>query len=100
MIQDFKKHNIQPLFVECLCTDERIVMRNIRDVKISSPDYQGVDSDEAVRHYLRRIELRIPNYETMSEPELSWVKLINVNERFIINNTQFGYLHNRIIFFL
>jgi 6-phosphofructo-2-kinase/fructose-2,6-biphosphatase 4 len=97
-----KEHNVGVLFVECLCTDEQLVARNIRDVKISSPDYQDMNPDEAVRHYLRRIELRIPDYETMSEPELTFVKLINVSERFIINNgdRHFGYLFNRIIFFL
>ncbi|CAN6659003.1 putative 6-phosphofructo-2-kinase/fructose-2,6-bisphosphatase YLR345W [Trichomonascus vanleenenianus] len=88
------------LFVECLCTDESIVIRNIRDVKLTSPDYANIDFDQAVRHYLRRIELRIPHYEPVNEPELSYVKLINVAEKVIINNAQRGYLHHRILFYL
>uniref|UniRef100_A0A060T3R3 ARAD1C35772p n=1 Tax=Blastobotrys adeninivorans TaxID=409370 RepID=A0A060T3R3_BLAAD len=100
IVKEFQEHNVQTLFVECLSTDENIVIRNIRDVKLSSPDYHDMSFEEAVKHYLRRIELRIPHYETINEPELSYVKLINVSERVIINNAQFGYLHNRIIFFL
>lgn len=97
----FGKRGIQVMFVECLSTDEKIVARNIRDVKISSPDYQGVDPDEAVRHYMRRIELQIPHYETMNESELMYIKLINASERCIIQNGhRFGYLGNRIVFFL
>ncbi|ANB12830.1 bifunctional fructose-2,6-bisphosphate 2-phosphatase/6-phosphofructo-2-kinase [Sugiyamaella lignohabitans] len=94
--------NVGVLFVECFFTDKNLVARNVRDVKISSPDYQGMDPDEAVKHYLRRIELRIPDYETMTETELTYVKLVNVSERFIINygERHLGYLFNRIIFFL
>ncbi|KAA8914428.1 hypothetical protein TRICI_002926 [Trichomonascus ciferrii] len=97
---EFNAHNIQTLFVECMCTDQDIVVRNIRDVKLTSPDYADMDFEDAVKHYLRRIELRIPHYETMDEPELNYIKLINVSQQFIINNSHVGYLHNRIIFFL
>lgn len=98
--RELEARNISPMFVECLITNEALLARNIRDVKLMSPDYQHMDPDEAVRHYLRRIELRIPHYETMAEQELTYVKLINVNERFIVNHGGLGYLRNRIMFFL
>lgn len=102
LAQRFKDKGIETLFVECLVTDKDLVARNIRDVKISSPDYQGMDPDRAVAHYLRSIELRIPDYATMAEQELTYVKLVNVSEKFIINSGEkhLGYLFNRIIFFL
>ncbi|AOW04395.1 6-phosphofructo-2-kinase-domain-containing protein [Yarrowia lipolytica] len=94
----------QVLFVESYCTDDSLVARNIRGVKISSPDYQGWSYEEAVKHYLKRIELRIPYYQSMNrekEAHLSYVKLINVSEKMILNNTaHLGYLVNRIVFFL
>lgn len=102
LAERFKEQGVETLFVECLVTDKDLVARNIRDVKISSPDYQNMDPDHAVAHYLRSIELRIPDYVTMAEPELTWVKLVNVSEKFIINSGEkhLGYLFNRIIFFL
>lgn len=95
-----EKENINVLFVECISTDDQLVARNVRDVKLSSPDFQGLDYQDAVRSYLRRIELRIPHYETMDEKELSYIKLINVSERFVLNRAPLGYLQNRIVFFL
>lgn len=96
----FEAEKIGVLFVECISTDDYLVARNVRDVKLSSPDFQGVDYQDAVRSYLRRIELRIPHYETMEEKELSFIKLVNVSERFILNRAPLGYLQNRIVFFL
>lgn len=96
----FESEDIGVLFVECISTDDHLVARNVRDVKLSSPDFQGVDYQDAVRSYLRRIELRIPHYETMEEKELSFIKLINVSERFVLNRAPLGYLQNRIVFFL
>lgn len=95
-----EKLNVGVLFVECISTDDQLVARNVRDVKLSSPDFQGQDYKDAVYSYLRRIELRIPHYETMQEEELSYIKLINVSERFVLNRAPLGYLQNRIVFFL
>lgn len=96
----FEARQVGVLFVECISTDDHLVARNVRDVKLSSPDFQGYDYQDAVRSYLRRIELRIPHYETMQEQELSYIKLINVSEKFILNRAPVGYLQNRIVFFL
>jgi len=69
-------------------------------VKISSPDYVGWTSDDAVKHYLARITAKIPHFETMSEPELNYIKMINAGERLSVNNCTFGYLSHRIVFYL
>lgn len=98
----FSEKKIGVLFVECIATDDRVVARNVRDVKLTSPDYQGIDYKDAVKSYLRRIELRIPHYETMDalETNLSYVKLINGTEQIKLNKAPLGYLQNRIVFFL
>ncbi|ODQ64966.1 bifunctional 6-phosphofructo-2-kinase/fructose-2,6-bisphosphate 2-phosphatase [Nadsonia fulvescens var. elongata DSM 6958] len=102
--ESLSKEGIQALFIESICTDEKIVARNIKDVKITSPDYQGWDSEVAVAHYLKRITLGIPNYQSLSvenESDLSWIKIINISEKFITNKlNQVGYLANRVLFFL
>ena len=100
LAREFSKHNIQMLFIESSCTDERIIKENVRRVKISSPDYQGWDPTEAVKDYLARIAARIPHFETMEEPELHWVKMLNAGQRVSVNNCAFGYLAQRIVFYL
>lgn len=100
LAKEFAKYNVQVLFIESACNDEKIIEANVRSVKISSPDYVGWTSDEAVKDYLARIAARIPHFETMEEPELHWIKLINAGERVTVNKGAFGYLSQRIVFYL
>lgn len=100
LAREFEKYNVQTLFIESHCTDERIIEENVRSVKISSPDYQGWAPEDAVKDYLKRINARIPHFETMEESELHYVKMVNAGERVIVNNCAFGYLSQRIVFYL
>ena len=100
LAKEFEKHKIQTLFIENQCTDERIIEENVRSVKISSPDYVGWSPEDAVKDYLKRINARIPHFETMEEPELHYVKMVNAGQRVIVNNCAFGYLSQRIVFYL
>lgn len=100
LAREFQKHGIETLFIESSCTDERIIEENVRSVKISSPDYIGWDPDDAVKDYLKRINARIPHFETMEEKDLHFVKMVNAGERVIVNNCAFGYLSQRIVFYL
>jgi len=98
--KEFAKHGMKCLFIESSCDDQRIIEENVRSVKISSPDYHGWNEDEAVKHYLNRVNAKIPHFETMEETDLDWIKMINAGERLIINNRSFGYLTHRILFYL
>jgi len=100
LAKEFHRHGIQTLFIESQCTDERVIEANVKSVKISSPDYIGWDPDKAVKDYLARIAARIPHFETMEDPELHWIKMINAGERVVVNNCAFGYLPQRIVFYL
>lgn len=100
MAKDFAKQDVKVLFLESMCEDGRIIEANVRDVKISSPDYIGWRPEDAVQDYLRRIRARIPHFETLAEPELKYIKLININQRIEVNTAHFGYLANRIVFYL
>ncbi|KAF2710186.1 6-phosphofructo-2-kinase/fructose-2,6-bisphosphatase-like protein [Pleomassaria siparia CBS 279.74] len=100
LAKEFAKNGIQTVFIESHCTDERIIQENVRRVKISSPDYQGWKDEDAIKDYLARINSRIPHYETMEEPDLHWIKMINAGERVVVNNCAFGYLSQRIVFYL
>lgn len=59
-----------------------------------------MDPDEAAKLYLKRIEVRIPVFETMAEEELNYIKMTNAGEKFFYNNVSFNYLSHRIVFYL
>ncbi|KAK6349831.1 hypothetical protein TWF696_006097 [Orbilia brochopaga] len=100
LAKEFLKNDIHPIFIESTCDDMKIIEENVRNVKISSPDYAGWKPEDAVKDYLRRIDVKIPHFETMEETELDYIKMINAGERIIVNNCRFGYLPNRIVFYL
>jgi 6-phosphofructo-2-kinase/fructose-2,6-biphosphatase 4 len=56
--------------------------------------------DDAARLYLKRIDMKIPHFESMNEKDLNWVKMINAGRRLEYNNVTFGYLSHRIVFYL
>ncbi|KAK1835350.1 6-phosphofructo-2-kinase-domain-containing protein [Podospora conica] len=100
LAKEFAKHDVQTLFIESYVDDEEILKENARNVKISSPDFYGMNPDEAAAHYLQRIQTKIPVFETMEESELNYVKMTNAGQRFFYNNVSFNYLSHRIVFYL
>ena len=97
LAKEFSKHEVETLFIESACDDEKIIEENVRSVKISSPDYIGWSSDDAVKHYLARMSAKIPHFETMEESDLNYIKMINAGERITVNNCSFGYLSHRYV---
>ncbi|RDW89318.1 putative 6-phosphofructo-2-kinase fructose bisphosphatase protein [Coleophoma cylindrospora] len=100
LAKEFAKHDVQTLFLESYVNDEKILQENARSVKISSPDFVGMDPDDAAKMYLKRIDEKIPSFETMNESDLNYVKMINAGESIHYNNVTFGYLSHRIVFYL
>jgi 6-phosphofructo-2-kinase / fructose-2,6-biphosphatase 4 len=100
LARELARHEVQTIFIESQCSDQRIIEENVRSVKISSPDYIGWSDEDAAKHYLARIAARIPHFETMEENDLHWIKMINAGERVIVHNCSLGYLPQRIVFYL
>lgn len=98
--RELAKHDVQTLFLESYVTDKRILEENARNVKINSPDFKGMNEDEAAQLYLKRIDTKIPDFETMKEKDLNFIKMINAGESIQYNNVSFGYLSHRIVFYL
>ncbi len=93
------RHGIDVLFVESICHDEAIIDGNVRETKLGSPDYIGMDPAEAVRDFRARIAHYEQAYETVDDPAASWIKLIDVGRRIEMNRIH-GYLPARLVFFL
>ncbi|MEQ1504648.1 MAG: 6-phosphofructo-2-kinase/fructose-2,6-bisphosphatase, partial [Myxococcota bacterium] len=92
-------HGLTPVFVESVCTDPAIVEANIRETKLSMPDYAGVDPDRAVADFRARIAHYERAYEPVDEDDRSWVKLVDVGHR-VVSNEIHGYLASRVVLFV
>ncbi|CAA7269977.1 unnamed protein product [Cyclocybe aegerita] len=95
----FDKQGIHVVMLESLCDNKEIIERNIRSVKISSPDYKNWDPDKAVEDYYMRIRDHEKYYETLEDTTWPFIKIINVGEKIMLNKIQ-GYLQSRIVYFL
>jgi 6-phosphofructo-2-kinase/fructose-2,6-biphosphatase 2 len=58
-----------------------------------------MSKDEAERDFRKRIEQYESVYETITESEISWCKILNVGRQVQINRIE-GYLQSRIAFYL
>lgn len=74
-------------FVESVCDDPAIIESNIRQVKINSPDYAGMDKEAAVEDFLQRIEHYHDQYQSLdevAEDGLSFMKVFNTGTNIIL----------------
>jgi len=93
--------NIQVVFIELIANNGKLIQKNIRETKLSSPDYVGQDPELAVEDFRKRIMQYERAYEPIDpdESQYSYVKIIDVGEQVIINRID-SYLPSRIIHFL
>ncbi|KIW35578.1 hypothetical protein, variant 1 [Cladophialophora immunda] len=93
--------NLLHLFVESKCDDEDLIMANILEVKTTSPDYIGQDPEVAAKDFRNRIRNYEKVYQTIDESEkhLTYVKIINIGARVVINLIQ-DYLQSRLVYYL
>jgi len=86
------------IFVESICDDEKILEANIKTVKLSTPDYKGIDPEEAIKDFRKRREQYMNVYEPLEDADGSYVKIINC-KKFITNNIR-GYLPLKVVHFI
>ncbi|KAJ0036381.1 hypothetical protein NQD34_005058 [Periophthalmus magnuspinnatus] len=103
LILSFAKENgYKVFFVESICDDPEIIEENIKQVKLSSPDYVDCDKDEAVEDFLKRIECYKQNYVPLDDQKdrsLSYIKIFNVGSRYLVNHVQ-DHIQSRIVYYL
>lgn len=88
------------MFLESYCDDPAIIATNVA-LKATSgdPDYQGMSQKEAEADFRKRIEQYEAVYQTVSEPDISFLRIMNVGRQVTVNRIQ-GYLQSRIAFYL
>ncbi|CAL9703577.1 unnamed protein product [Knipowitschia caucasica] len=103
LIFSFAKENgYKVFFVESICDDPEIIEENIKQVKLSSPDYVDCDKEEAVEDFLKRIECYKQNYVPLDDHKdrsLSYIKIFNVGSRYLVNCVQ-DHIQSRIVYYL
>ncbi|KAF9048470.1 6-phosphofructo-2-kinase-domain-containing protein [Panaeolus papilionaceus] len=95
-----KEKGIHLIFLESICDDPAVIAANV-GLKVSSgdPDYKDTSPEEAKRDFLRRITEYEKVYETITEPHLSYLQIVNVGSRVTVSRIH-GYLQSRIAFYL
>ncbi|NXC41406.1 F262 bisphosphatase, partial [Penelope pileata] len=95
--------SLQVFFVESVCDDPEVIAANILEVKVSSPDYPERNRENVMDDFLKRIECYKVTYQPLDPDEydkdLSFIKVINVGQRFLVNRVQ-DYIQSKIVYYL
>ncbi|ODN02886.1 6-phosphofructo-2-kinase/fructose-2,6-bisphosphatase [Orchesella cincta] len=97
-----RKMGYKLFFVESVCDDPSIVEQNIMEVKVHSPDYQGMNNDDALTDFLQRISHYQDQYEAMDdvkEGHYSFMKIFNTGEKILVHKHE-GHIQSRIVYYL
>lgn len=102
IVETLRPLRVKVIFIESYCTNEAMIEKNIRSVKIGTPDYKGMDPNLAVKDFRERIRQYEKVYQTLDfagdEKHLSGIKIID-SSQYIINRVR-GYLPGRIAQFV
>lgn len=100
----FQDVNIQCIFIELTVTDENMLKKNMELAARSLPDYENWNYEDAYKDYSARINALSPYYKEMSQDSedktLAYIKMINFGQRIELHNSNYGYLINKVVFFL
>ncbi|KAF8957154.1 Fructose-2,6-bisphosphatase, partial [Entomortierella lignicola] len=99
LLQEFQQHNVQVMFIESVCEDEGIRLANMMEMQRTSPDYAELDPETAIQDFKARIGHFKGSYETITEKNLTFIKLIDAGSEVIISQIH-GYLQSRVVYYL
>jgi 6-phosphofructo-2-kinase/fructose-2,6-biphosphatase 2 len=95
-----KQEGMTLIFLESICNDPATIAANVAlKVSMGDPDYKDMSPEDAKRDFLRRIKEYEAVYETITEPHLSYFRIINVGDQVTVCRIH-GYLQSRIAFYL
>lgn len=71
-------------------------------MKVNSPDYKGMNKDEALQDFVCRIEHYAELYEPMDEgleATYSFMTIYNTGEKILVHKHE-GHIQSRIVYYL
>ncbi|CAI5796079.1 6-phosphofructo-2-kinase/fructose-2,6-bisphosphatase fructose-2,6-bisphosphatase 1 isoform X1 [Podarcis lilfordi] len=102
ILQFAKENGYKVFFIESICDDPDIIQENIKQVKLTSPDYKDCNRDEVVEDFLKRIECYQKTYQPLDDDldrSLSYIKIFNVGSRYLVNRVQ-DHVQSRTVYYL
>ncbi|TYJ53246.1 hypothetical protein B9479_006113 [Cryptococcus floricola] len=95
-----KEPGLQVLYLESFCDDPVVIAANVAlKVQSGDPDYKHMSREDAEKDFRKRIAQYEAVYQTITEPDISFCRILNVGQRCSINRME-GYLQSRIAFYL
>ena len=91
--------DVELLFVELLERDPAVIEEAIRETKLTSPDYEGVATAQALRDFRARIAHYESVYASLGEEDGSWLRLEGRGRTVVIHDVN-GWVPGRIVSFL
>lgn len=91
-----RERGIPVVFIESVCSDPSIIDANVRETKLSMPDYAGMDPEEAVRDFRARIAHYERIYEPLDDDDGAYIKIIDVGKKVVLNRIN-GHLPGRLV---
>ncbi|KAF2810706.1 bifunctional 6-phosphofructo-2-kinase/fructose-2,6-bisphosphate 2-phosphatase [Mytilinidion resinicola] len=90
------------LFVESVCQDQRLLESNMR-LKLSGPDYDGKDPVAALEDFRKRVAIYEKNYVPLGDYEeennMPFVKMVDVGRKVISHQIR-GFLSSTAVYYL
>ena len=74
------------VFIESICDDEEMLMENLKEKIANSPDYDGMDPEEALQDIQARVQKYEAQYETITDDHLSYMKVYNLSTKMMVNH--------------
>lgn len=101
VIKRVKAHcaSITVVFVEVICDDAQVVDANMRNKVENSPDFDGIEIEEALADLNLRIRKYEEVYETVRDDEGSFIKLYNLSSK-VTSNHVYGNTARSILPYL
>jgi len=97
------EHGYKLFFIESVCDDPSIVDANIKEVKVSSPDYVNIATEEVVSDFKKRISHYESQYEPLDEStedsRYSFIKVFNAGKKVMVYQHE-GHIQSRIVYYL
>jgi predicted kinase len=74
------------VFVESLCDDEELLSENFRFKVVNSPDFKGMDEEEAIADLRARVQKYEDQYEAVDDDSQSYIKVFNLSSKVLVNH--------------
>ncbi len=97
--EELGRHGIDCVFVELFTEDQSIIDANIRQTKLSSPDYRTYDPDQALKDFRTRVAHYESVYEPLTDESLSFIRVLDAGRSLYANRLD-GYLPTALAQFL